>query len=113
MANNLILDRLVGVKKRFVEVGELLTSPDVMSDMKRYIKLNKEYKELGPVVDAYKEYKMTLSNIDSAKDILAAENGIGGNEAYRKIRAMSMNMRRPMRQIAEAIIISRGVDESS
>jgi signal transduction protein with GAF and PtsI domain len=51
--------------------------------------------------------------VERAKDILAAENGIGGDEAYRKIRAMSMNMRRPMRQIAEAIIISRGVDESS
>ncbi|NPV05415.1 MAG: GAF and ANTAR domain-containing protein [Syntrophaceae bacterium] len=51
--------------------------------------------------------------VERAKDILAAENGIGGDEAYRKIRAMSMNMRRPMRQIAEAIIISRGVHESS
>ncbi|OPY05366.1 MAG: fused phosphoenolpyruvate-protein phosphotransferase PtsP/GAF domain protein [Syntrophaceae bacterium PtaB.Bin038] len=51
--------------------------------------------------------------IERAKDILAAENGIGGDEAYRKIQAMSMNMRRPMRQIAEAIIISRGVHESS
>jgi len=51
--------------------------------------------------------------VERAKDILAAENGTSGDEAYRKIRAMSMNMRRPMRQIAEAIIISRGVQESS
>ena len=55
MANNLILERLLGVKKRFVEVGDLLTSPDVMSDMKRYIKLNKEYKELKGLLD----YKVT------------------------------------------------------
>jgi two-component system, response regulator PdtaR len=51
--------------------------------------------------------------IERAKDILVAENQIGGDEAYRKMQQMSMNMRRPMRQIAEAIIISRGVDESS
>ncbi len=51
--------------------------------------------------------------IERAKDILAAENETGGEEAYRKIRQMSMNMRRPMRQIAEAIIISRGVDADS
>ena len=51
--------------------------------------------------------------IERAKDILATENGTGGEEAYRKIRQMSMNMRRPMRQIAEAIIISRGVDAGS
>jgi signal transduction protein with GAF and PtsI domain len=48
--------------------------------------------------------------IERAKDILAAESGTGGDEAYRKMQQMSMNMRRPMRQIAEAIIISRGVD---
>ncbi len=73
MANNLILDRLIGVKKRFVEVGELLTSPDVMSDMKRYIKLNKEYKELRPVVEAYEKYKSAKDNLESARALLAAE----------------------------------------
>jgi peptide chain release factor 1 len=70
MANNLILDRLLGVKKRFVEVGELLTSPDVMSDMKRYIKLNKEYKELKPVVEAYEKYKSAIDNLESTRAFL-------------------------------------------
>ncbi len=73
MANNLILDRLLGVKKRFVEVGELLTSPDVMTDMKRYIKLNKEYKELKPVVEAYERYKSAIDNLESARALLATE----------------------------------------
>lgn len=73
MSKNLILDKLEGVKKRFEEVGRLLTEPDIMDDMKKYIQLNKEYKELGPVINAYVEYKNTLSNIDSAKSILAEE----------------------------------------
>jgi peptide chain release factor 1 len=73
MSKNLILDKLEGVKGRFEEVGRLLTEPDVMSDMKKYIQLNKEYKELSPVVAAYLEYKDTLSNIDSAKQILSDE----------------------------------------
>ncbi len=51
--------------------------------------------------------------IERAKDILIAENQIAGDEAYRKMQQMSMNMRRPMRQIAEAIIISRGVNEKA
>jgi peptide chain release factor 1 len=42
MANNMILERLEGVKTRFIEVGELLTQPEILSDMKRYVKLNKE-----------------------------------------------------------------------
>lgn len=73
MATNLILDKLEGVKNRFVEVGELLTAPDVMSDMKRYIRLNKEYKELKPVVEAYERYKSALDNLDSARAMLATE----------------------------------------
>jgi len=73
MSKNLILDKLQGVKERFEEVGRMLTLPDVMNDMKRYIQLNKEYKELNPVVQAYNEYRSTLSNMDNARDILAIE----------------------------------------
>jgi peptide chain release factor 1 len=73
MAKNMILERLLGVKSRFVEVGELLTSADVWTDMKRYIKLNKEYKELKPVVEAYERYKSALDNLDSARVLLATE----------------------------------------
>jgi len=69
----MILERLLGVKKRFVEVGELLTSPDVLSDMKRYIRLNKEYKELKPVVEAYEKYKSAIDNLESTRALLAAE----------------------------------------
>ena len=73
MAENLILERLKGVKSRFEEVGRLITQPDVVADMKRYVRLNKEYKDLQPVVEAYEKYRNLLSNIDTAKDILANE----------------------------------------
>ncbi len=73
MANNLILDKLLGVKTRFVDVGNLLTDPSVMSDMDKYVKLNKEYKELQPIVAAYDEYVLLTSNIDDARSILQTE----------------------------------------
>jgi peptide chain release factor 1 len=73
MSKNLILEKLEGVKNRFEEVGKLITQPDVISDMKRYIRLNKEYKDLEPIIAAYKRYKNLLSNISSAKEILAEE----------------------------------------
>lgn len=73
MANNLILEKLEGVKARFIEVGNLLTRQDIMSDIDRYIKLNKEYKSLQPVIEAYERYKLTLSNIQSTKELLAGE----------------------------------------
>jgi len=73
MADNLILNKLEGVKTRFDEVAEMITQPDIVSDMKRYIKLNKEYKELKDVVVLYKEYKNVLDNIRSSKDMLDGE----------------------------------------
>ncbi|HVN57814.1 MAG TPA: peptide chain release factor 1 [Bacteroidales bacterium] len=73
MANNIILERLEGVKHRFVEVGDLLTQQDILSDMKKYVKLNKEYKDLQPIIEAYEKYKLTLINLASAKELLSTE----------------------------------------
>jgi len=73
MANKLILEKLEGVKHRFNEVGELLMMPDIMSDMKRYVKLNKEFRELKPIIEAYDRYNLTLRNIASARALLVDE----------------------------------------
>lgn len=73
MSDNFILDKLRGIQQRFEEVGELLTQPDIVSDMKRYVKLNKEYKELEPLVEAYRNYSNLLSNIKDARSILSTE----------------------------------------
>ena len=73
MANNMIIERLEGVKTRFIEVGELLTQPDVLSEMKKYIKLNKEYKDLERIVEVYERYKLTLLNIASTRELLSTE----------------------------------------
>ena len=73
MANNMILEKLEGVKARFVEVGELLTHQDVLSDMERYVKLSKEYKDLQPIIESYERYKLALTNISSTKELLSTE----------------------------------------
>ena len=73
MTNNFILEKLKGVEQRFVEVGELLTQPNIASDMKQFVKLSKEYKELEPIVEATKTFSNLLSNITDAKEILASE----------------------------------------
>ena len=73
MNSNLILEKLEGVRQRFEEVGQLISDPQIIADMKRYVQLNKEYKELEPIIQVYKEYRNILSNIESAKEILAEE----------------------------------------
>jgi peptide chain release factor 1 len=73
MNENLILTRLEGISARFEEVGKLITQPEIISDMKKYVKLNKEYSHLDPVVEAYRSYKNLLSNIEDARQIIAEE----------------------------------------
>lgn len=73
MDNNSILSKLEALKLKFEEVSQQITDPAVMADMKKYVKLNKEYKELAPIVKAYEEYKQLLNNINDAKEILATE----------------------------------------
>ncbi len=87
MANNLILDKLAGVKARFIEVGKLLIDPSIISDMDKYVKLNKEYKELEPIIDSYEEYKLIISNIDDAKSILSSEK----DEEMREMAKMELD----------------------
>ncbi|MDX9883715.1 MAG: peptide chain release factor 1 [Prolixibacteraceae bacterium] len=59
---------------RFEEVGQQITDPAVMSDMKRYVKLNQEYKRLDSLVKAFKEYKAMIDNIRSGREILDTES---------------------------------------
>lgn len=73
MGENMILSRLEGVKARFEEVGQLITDPSIISDMDRYVKLNREYKQLEPVVQAMNSYRDLLSNIQNAKKMLTEE----------------------------------------
>ncbi len=70
---NIILEKLQGIGKRFEEIAELLTLPENISDQKKYVQLNKEYRELEPIVKAFREYKEVLSNIDTSKELLQEE----------------------------------------
>ncbi|NPA36912.1 MAG: peptide chain release factor 1 [Chlorobi bacterium] len=74
MQGSSLLEKLEGIKLRFEEVAQQITDPEVISDTKKYVKLNKEYKELEKVVDVYKEYKNVLENIENAKEMLKEDD---------------------------------------
>ena len=69
-----MLDKLHAIQDRFKEVSRLIVEPSIISDMPKYIKLNKEYKELQPIVDTIKKYINVVNNITEAKDILKNES---------------------------------------
>ena len=66
-----MLDKLSEIHDRYLEVEKLISSPDAMSDMKSYIQFSKEYKDLEPIIRAYKKYKNLVGNIADAKDIIS------------------------------------------
>lgn len=66
-----MLDRLQIVKQRFDEISDLIIQPDVIADQKRYIQLNKEYKDLKALVEKRDEYVNIMGNIDEANEIIA------------------------------------------
>ena len=84
---NDLLDKLELIYQRWLQIGEEITKPDVMSDMKNYVKLSKDYKDLQAVVDAYKKYKDVIDNIANAKDIVANEK----DEEFREMAKMELD----------------------
>ena len=71
MADNSILTRLDGLKLKYEEIGQKLTDPEVIADVKQFIQFNKEYRELEPIIEASERYHTAIANLAEAKDILA------------------------------------------
>ena len=66
-----MIEKLQIVKQRFDEVADLIIQPDVITDQKRYVRLNKEYKDLLKIVEKGEEYKAAISNKDEANEIIS------------------------------------------
>ena len=73
MAESNLLEKLDGLVSRFEEVGTLITDPAVIADMKRFVKLNKEYRDLEKIVAAREEYVKALNGIKEARELLDSE----------------------------------------
>ena len=74
MSDNSLLQRLDGIESRFEEISTLITDPSVIGDMKRYVRLTKEYKELEKLVTATRRYRSLLADADEARLLLENEN---------------------------------------
>lgn len=74
MSDNTLIDKFEGIKIRFEEVSQQISDPDVMKDMKRYVKLNQDYKQLDSLVKAFGRYQKLLKNIADAHEMLENES---------------------------------------
>ncbi len=82
-----MLDKLSAIYERYIEIEKQMNDPALMSDMKNYIKLSKDYKDLQPIVAAYKTYKNITENITSTRDIIHQEK----DEEFRSMAKEELN----------------------
>ena len=64
-----MINRLEAIEKRFNEISDELSNPEVVSDIKKMTELSKEQRRLTPTVEIYKKYKEVLSDIETAKEM--------------------------------------------
>ena len=73
MAENTLLEKVLSLQDKYKKLEESLADPAVIADMKKFVQLNKDYKELQPIIEAGLEYKRMLDELAQAKDILMNE----------------------------------------
>ena len=69
MAESSILTRLDGLKIKYEELGQKLTDPEVIADVKSFVQYNKEYKELEPIIETSERFRKAIQALADAKDI--------------------------------------------
>ena len=71
--NNTLLEKIEGLKVKLDQIQAQLSDPESMADMKKYVQLNKDYKEIEPIVKAGARYKKMVEDYDAAKDLIVNE----------------------------------------
>ncbi len=65
-----MFDKLEKVKERYIEIGNLLVKPEIISNQEEFIKLSKEYSSLNEIVTLYDEYLKAKKELDSIKILI-------------------------------------------
>ena len=107
-----MLDKLNAIKDRFKQVSEMIVDPEIISDMPQYIKLNKEYKELGLIVATIDKYISIINNISEAKDILKNENDSELKELAKIDLEESSDVKEQLENEIKILLVPKDPDDS-
>ena len=107
-----MIDKLNAIKDRFKEVSDLIVQPEIISDMQKYIKLNKEYKDLEPIVSKINQYIKVVNNIDEAKDILKNEDDVELKDLAKLDLEESLDLKNSLEEDVKLLLIPKDPDDS-
>jgi peptide chain release factor 1 len=98
-----MIDKLEEIKSRFEEVNQEMMDPNITSDITRYTKLSKEFKELESIMKKYDEYRLVLDNTESAKELLTTEKDPEFREMAKQeldeLRESKLNIEEELKQM--------------
>lgn len=109
---NTLLEKVLSLQDKFASLQNQLSDPAVMSDMKKYVQLNKDYKELEPIIKAGLDYKKMVDELASAKDIMANEKDEDLKEMAREEIAEIEPKLPEMEQNIKLLLIPSDPDDS-
>ena len=92
-----MLTKLESLVARYMEIETQLSDPGVISDMTRFKQLNKQYRDLEPVVEAYHDYKNVMSNLDHAREVIMNEK----DEEFRSTAKKEIEELEPRKEAIE------------
>ncbi len=95
-----MLEQLEAIRERFLEVEQQISMPEVVSDLKKYTSLGKEYKDLQKIVNKYIDYKKILDDIDGAKEVISTEK----DEDFRNMAKAELDELLPKKEATEELL---------
>ena len=107
-----ILDKLEVIKNRWEEIADQMNDPAVMADMKKYVKLNKDYKDLEPVVTAFKEYKSLMISIENTQEVLSTEKDADFREMAKEELDELMVTKEELEETIRVLLIPKDPQDS-
>ncbi|MFC0185282.1 bacterial peptide chain release factor 1 (bRF-1) [Pseudarcicella hirudinis] len=95
-----MLEQLEAIRERFLEVEQQIAMPEIVSDMKKFTTLSKEYKDLQKICDQYALYQNLISNIEGAKEVIATEK----DEDFRDMAKAELDELLPKKDAMEELL---------
>ncbi|MBK8877960.1 MAG: peptide chain release factor 1 [Haliscomenobacter sp.] len=106
-----MLDKLQAIYDRYQYLEEQISDPDVVQDMTRYRKINKEYKDLQPVVEAFLEYRNVHSNLEHAR-LTLQEDDPEMQEIAREEIALLSPQQKELEESLKTLLIPKDPEDS-
>ena len=107
-----MLDKLEAIYARYQEIEQQMNDPQVTADMKRYVKLSKDYKDLQPVVKAYHDYRALLDTIAECRELLESEKDAELREMAKEELTASQERREKMEDEIRLLLIPADPQDS-